>query len=273
MYMLRGAGRPREIAVQTILPPLATLLIAGLLALLRPTIELGLMMLAVGCGYLVTHLWTAFRFDVWNQRDLRGERSVLLRMQRGTGLPIYQGALVSVGVSELIVVLAGASIGTIAFGQFSLAVSLAAPLATLPTVIGMVQFRNFGARNSLPKRLLISATLRSALLGLAGVCAGWVTFPVIFPRGFEDARIMFPVLAAGFLVHGLGDYLNQFLQAQGDGVRIKRAAYGVGATNIIVGVVAIPFFGVWGLVATRLVGSSTYAASMALLTRRRNRAD
>lgn len=271
MYMLRGLGRPREIAIQTISPPMILLLLSGALALSVTEVPLGATLTATGFAYLLTHLWTTTRMCVWGERRLSGERAELIRVQRGTGFPIYKGALISVGVAELIVVLGGAHIGDRDFGAFSLALSLAAPVATLPTVAGMVQFRRFGTQGHMPRRLLWSATYYSGLLGFFGVCAGWIVFPLVFPSDFEDARLMFPLLAVGFLFHGLGDYLNQFLQAQGDGLRIKRAAYAIGLVNVLVGVGTIPFLGAWALVATKVAGSTSYAAFMLVLTKRRNR--
>ena len=272
MYMLRGAGRPREIAIQTLLPPALTLLGVGLLSLGKSELGLHDVVGMIAASYLATHVWTSLRFGAWCQRRLLPERSTLLRRQRRTGLPIYQGALVSVGVAETVVVLGGATVGTDAFGQFALALSLAAPVATLPTVIGMVQFRRFGAHAKMTKALLGATARRSALLGTIIVALGWYAFLVIFPEGYADARLMFPLLAAALLAHGLGDYLNQYLQAKGEGLRIKRAAYGVGAANIVVGAIAIPLFGMWGLAATRALASAAYASSMLILTRRWNRA-
>lgn len=272
MYALRGAGRTRDIAVQTILPPTVILLLTTLLVLILENVRLGAVLLVTGTAYLTAHVWTVGRLGLLKERRLRAERSLLLKTQRGTGLPIYQGSLISVGVAELVIVLGGASVGERAFGEFSLALSLAAPAAMLPTVIGMVQFRNFGAEGRLSRKRSVSTALQSSLLAITGSCVGWLAFPLMFPDGFETARMMFPLLAAGFLFHGLGDYLNQYLQAQGAGVYLRRAAYGVGFVSILAGVATIPTFGVWGLAATKVGAGAFYSASMLLLAWRSHRA-
>ncbi|MBM6545750.1 oligosaccharide flippase family protein [Janibacter sp. YIM B02568] len=272
MYMLRGAGRTREIAVQTVLPPAFIFAATGLLAVAHDAVSLTAVLIIMSTAYLSTHVWTSTRLSVWGYQGLAVQRARLMETQKSTGLPIYKGALISVGVAELIVVLGGAHVGEVSFGTFALALSMAAPVATLPTVIGMVQFRKFGSQSQLPRRLVVSMFSRSALLGLAGTGAGWLLFPFIFPRDFDTARTMFPVLAVGFLLHGTGDYLNQYLQAQGDGLSIKRAAYAVGLVNMIVGVATIPWLGAWGLVLTKFLGSASYAASMVVQTQRWNHA-
>lgn len=269
MYALRGSGKSREIALQTVLPPSLILCLAAGVALCRGGIELGQALTITAVAYLITHLWTSTRLSLWRQRHLGPERSALFTAQRTTGIPIYKGALVSVGVGELVIVIGGAIVGELAFGHFALALSLAAPVATLPTVIGMVQFRRFGRQNSLPPSMILSATAKSAGLGTLGLAVGWIAFPWIFPEQMSTARVMFPVLAIALLAHGLADYVNQFLQAKGQGERIKRAAYGVGVVHAGTAILSIPAWGAWGLVIAKLAGSLVYMTSMIVLTTRR----
>lgn len=269
MYTLRGSGKSREIAVQTALPPTVILCLATGAALFTGGIGLELALAITATAYLTTHLWTSTRLSLWRQRHLGPERSALLATQRTTGLPIYKGALVSVGVGELVIVMGGAVVGERDFAYFALALSLAAPVATLPTVIGMVQFRRFGRQDSLPPSLILLTTAKSAGLGVLGLAVGWLAFPWAFPDQMSPARAMFPVLALAFLCHGLADYVNQFLQAKGHGEGIKRAAYGVGLVNATVAILSIPSWGAWGLVVAKLAGSTVYMTSMIALTTRR----
>lgn len=270
MYTLRGSGKSREIAVQTILPPSIILCLVTGAALSTGKIGLGLALAITATAYLMTHVWTSTRLSLWRQRHLGPERLALLATQRTTGIPIYKGALISVGVGELVVVVGGAAIGERDFGYFALAMSLAAPVATLPTVIGMVHFRRFGQQDLLPPSVILSTAAKSASLGALGLAVGWLAFPWIFPQQMDPARTMFPLLALAFLSHGLADYVNQFLQAKGHGDRIKRAAYGVGLVNGTVALLSIPSWGVWGLVIAKLAGSTAYMTSMIALTTRRD---
>lgn len=270
-YMLRGVGRAREIAFQKLGPPTLILILSIIVLIWSTDISLIYILLIIGVAYFSTHLVTASRLRIWRTKCLSDERAGLMVVQKTVGFPIYKGALISVGAAELVLVLGGAYVGKLDYGSFALAISLAAPVATLPSAIAMVQFRRFGIEGRLRRKVLYSTVLYSFTVGFVTVCVGWLVFPILFPIQFTDAKIFFPVLAIGFLFHGLADYINQFLQAQGMGNGIKLGSYIVGATNIVVAISTIPFLGIWGLVATKVAGSVFYAIVMFVLMRRRNR--
>jgi len=70
------------------------------------------------------------------------------------------------------------------------------------------------------------------------------------------------LLAIGTSLHGLGDMINRFLGAHGQGKMLRNSALISGATLIFGNFVFVYFWHIYGAVLTKCLGSAIYLVTM-----------
>lgn len=259
-YMLRGSGRIADIAVQTVLPPV-TMFVCYAALYWRGSESIGYLWALViyGGAFCVTHVATSVRLRVRPLPDWHAHLTQLLQEQRKTGLPVYWGSLASVGASEAVVVVAGALSDPSEFGSYSLALSFAGPLVMIPSAMGTVRFVEGASQRRISASDLRFTVVLSFLVMVVFSAGMRYVFPVVYGGRYQATTAYAIVMAVGFLLHGFGDYLNQFLLSHGRGRELKYAAFVAGGVQVLFAVVLMPAFGIWGLVASRVLSSASYA--------------
>ncbi|WP_281542976.1 hypothetical protein [Maribacter aestuarii] len=193
--------------------------------------------------------------------DSKISKEVFLE-NKTNGRPIYFGGLAGVATTHL----AGFSISyyldNTQVGFYMLALTMCSPLLVIPSVLGTAYFKQFAVIRKIPVKIIL-LTLIISLLAI-----------FIFLFIIEDVIIYFyterylpvsgiaKILIISFLFHGLGDLINRFLGAKGKGKILRNAAFIVGAVNIIGYTLLANFFGMNGVVLTRVLGSLTYLLLM-----------
>jgi O-antigen/teichoic acid export membrane protein len=260
--MLKGSNRITEVAVQTALPSVLALALYGVLWVFGEPLTLALALAIYFVSYLVTHAFTMRALRVTFDRKTKEESSNIIHEQKRTGFELYKGSLLSVFSADAIAVLAGSLTTRASYGSYALALNVASPIMQIPATIGVVRFRDSASRARISRRelLAVGALGASSLLVLNVLIR--VVFGVLYKGGYAEAPGFAAVLSVGFLLHGFGDYVNNFLSSHGEGARIKRSAYASGITQIALAVAMVPFWGIWGLVVSRAAASATYCAAM-----------
>ncbi len=114
----------------------------------------------------------------------------------------------------------------------------------IPATVGIVRFKDSASRNRITKRELLAVGLLGVLsLGALNILIQ-VVFRTLYHGGYAEAPGFAGVLSVGFLLHGFGDYVNNFLSSHGEGARVKRGAYVSGITQIVLAAVMIPLWGI-----------------------------
>ena len=81
---------------------------------------------------------------------------------------------------------------------------------------------------------------------------------ILYGDGFYEVIDLVYILAFGFLIHGIGDFYNKFLSANGKSKAIRNNAFIVGVFSIIIGVLLISQYGAYGAAYSRLIIGVVY---------------
>ena len=210
---------------------------------------------------LVTIIW----YNKPSFKNLKQTFKALKKENRSYGLHVYYGSLATVSVQYI----AGITLGMFAtnntnVGFYSLAITVTAPLAMLPNIIGTTYFKRFAHENSINHKILIS-TFIMAILSMVGFVI--LIYPLIgflYDDRYSDVALYACILSIGFTFHGLGDVFNRFLGAHGQGKPLRNGAFISGAIALIGYIIGVYFFGIWGAIFTKITTSIVYFITMAL---------
>ena len=197
-------------------------------------------------------------------RNLRPLFADLRQENRSYGIHLYLGSLAMVATNYL----SGVTLGIFndnnaEVGFFTLALSLAQPIAYLPGIVGTTFFKQFVHEPCIPRRVML-VTLGITVLS----CLGFVVLigPVVSLYNAEY-RVVAPYaawLALGFSVHGIGDMVNRFLGSHGQGRSIRDSSFACGAVKIVGSVLLVWLWNIEGAILTAVLSSTVYAVTLYL---------
>lgn len=205
----------------------------------------------------------------WSVRVLNGSLRRLSLWLRAisaenvhTGFPIYIGGLLGVASTQVIAMWVVAYASAEQYGQYALALALAAPLGVLVSSVGTVIFRSSATRPRLSGALILASFCAAILLGILffGVTEYLLTW--IFGEAYGPAASMAQLLAVGFLSTGLGDIFQRFLGAHGLGRLLGLGAGIAGLCGIVVAAALLPTHATTGAIIASMVSGVVYLALM-----------
>ena len=196
-------------------------------------------------------------------KNLKQTFKALLEENKSYGLQVYYGSLANVSVQYI----AGITLGMFAtnntnVGFYSLAITVTAPLAMLPNIIGTTYFKHFAHESCISRKILIS-TFSMALLSLIGFVI--LIYPVVgflYDDRYSDVALFACILSVGFTFHGLGDVFNRFLGAHGQGMSLRNGAFISGAIALVGYTIGVYYYGIWGAIITKISASLAYFVTM-----------
>lgn len=196
-------------------------------------------------------------------KNLKETYKVLRVENNSYGFNVYIGSLVAVSTQYI----AGITLGVFCennanVGFYTLALSLSAPMAMLPGVIGTTHFRKFSRVNRIDRRIII-ASIGITILTLA-LFLLFIKYIVgfLYDDNYSSVSLFASILAFGTCFYGLGDLFNRFLGSHGRGREIRNSAIACGVITIIGYWVLVYFFDIYGAIVTRIVGALVYFLCM-----------
>ena len=175
------------------------------------------------------------------------------------GKHLYYGSLAMVATNYL----AGFTLGifnddNVNVGFYTLALTLTAPLAYLPGIIGSTYFKRFVNEAAIPGKVLKG----SVLLTVAS-CICFMLFIRFFvdsfyPESYSAVSSYASWMAIGFSIHGLGDMINRFLGSHGEGMAIRNSSYACGLFKITGFVFLVWLWDINGALITNVISSCIY---------------
>ena len=179
------------------------------------------------------------------------------------GSHLYIGSLVMVATNYL----AGISLGQFnsdntEVGFYTLALTVTYPLITLPAIIGTTHFKNFASQPRIPKHVI-----RFTLLITFGTFVAFLVLihPVIkflYAPEYAVVGTYASYLATGFCIHGIGDMVNRFLGAHGQGKAIRNASIANGVFKVAGYIALVYLFNTPGAIATTILCDVIYLLVM-----------
>ena len=192
-------------------------------------------------------------------RNLRPVFVELKEENRRYGIHLYVGSLVMVSTNYL----AGIMLGYFnednsQVGFYTLALTIAAPLAMLPGIIGTTYFKKFASLPAIPKPVL----KRTVLLTLVSfvLFVSFIKPVVIFLYSEKYASVggYASLLAIGYSIHGVGDMINRYLGSHGKGKCIRNASIFNGLFKIVGFILLVKLLNTNGAVLTILICDFIY---------------
>ena len=200
--------------------------------------------------------------------NLRARVREIYHYNKTFGFSVYIGSLFAVGFSQLTgVLISYFASDNSGVGYYSLAMTIAAPLAFIPNVIATTHYKDFASSKRVSRKLL---GITVAISGVAQVVIIILVGPfvkIFYGHDFVPVISLTYIASFGVIMNGLGDFFNRFLGSHGKGKALRNSAFIVGLSVLILNVALIPLYGEKGAAFTTLFAGLIYFLCMYLYYR------
>ena len=147
-------------------------------------------------------------------------------------------------------------------GFYTLALTITAPLAALPAIIGTSYFKKFATQPGIPRKVIVATvgmTMATCLLFVL------LIHPVVrwlYTDRYAAVATYAAILSVGSCIHGIGDMFNRFLCSHGQGISVRNASIANGIFKILGYTVLVALFNTSGAIFTTLVCDVVYFACL-----------
>ena len=198
-------------------------------------------------------------------KNVKESFRILNEENKKYGFNVYLGSLMGVSTQYI----AGIALGQISatnaeVGFYTLALTIAHPLATLPGTIGTTFFKSFAENGQISKKVLRGSIAVTILSFIVFSLSIKYIVGFLYDESYSSVSIYSIYLAAAACVNGLGDLFNRFLGAHGQGRQIRNGAFACGVVVLLGSFTLIPIWGIYGAIATRVFSATTYFICMVL---------
>ena len=175
------------------------------------------------------------------------------------GKHLYYGSLAMVATNYL----AGFTLGifnddNVNVGFYTLALTLTAPLAYLPGIIGSAYFKRFVNEAAIPGKVLKGSVLLTVASCICFMLFIRFCVDSFYPESYSAVSSYASWMAIGFSIHGLGDMINRFLGSHGEGKAIRNSSYACGLFKITGFVFLVWLWDINGALITNVISSCIY---------------
>lgn len=200
--------------------------------------------------------------------NFRERAKEILHYNKIFGFSVYLGSVFAVGFSQLTgVLISYFSPDNSGVGYYSLAMTIAAPLAFIPNVIATTHYKDFSVSNKVPQKLLkVTAGISIAALIATNILVG-PFIKIFYGIEFSPVIRLTYIVSFGIIMNGLADFFNRFLGSHGKGKALRNSAFIVGLSVLILNVSLIPLFGEKGAAWTTFFSGIIYFVCMYLYYR------
>ena len=253
----QGDNHIGRIAVARVIPSLLYCIIAYLIyRMFSATPDL---MLLLYNGITIVVLFLVIYSTHPVLENLKDSFRELREENKSYGFNVYLGALMGVSTSYIAGITLGKFCDTNAnVGFYTLALTISTPLSTLPTIIGTTHFKKFAIQNRISKKVFWGSILLTFLSALIFVIFIKYIVGFLYDKSYSIVSVYSSVLAIGMCLHGLGDMVNRFLGAHGQGRQIRNSAIICGIIKLIGSFVLVYYWQIWGAIFTSILGALAY---------------
>lgn len=198
-------------------------------------------------------------------RNFRERAREILHYNKTFGFSVYLGSVFAVGFSQLTgVLISYFSSDNTGVGFYSLAMTIAAPLAFIPNVIATTHYKDFSVSKKVPMKLLkVTVGISVAALIATNLLVG-PFIKIFYGIEFSPVIRLTYIVSFGIIMNGLADFFNRFLGSHGKGKALRNSAFIVGLSVLILNVTLIPLFGEKGAAWTTFFSGLIYFVCMYL---------
>ena len=226
-------------------------------------------MLALFNGLAVVVLVSIIASTKPSFRNLKESFRILNEENKKYGFNVYVGSLASVATAYI----AGITLGQFCddnanVGFYTLAVTIAGPLAMLPSIIGTTYFKRFAQQDRIESKVMKGSfllTIATCIIYI--ICIKYIV-AFLYDDSYQIVGNIASWLAVGMSLHGLGDMFNRFLGAHGKGKEIRNGAFMCGGVLTFGSILFVYLWQIDGAVITKIASDIVYFAAMYTYYRR-----
>ena len=209
-------------------------------------------------SYILVFIFVIHRINP-SFKNLRNRISDIMFFNRTYGFHVYLGSLLSLGLSQLTgVLISYFGIDNSGVGYFSLAITIAGPLALIPNVIATTYYKDFSTNTSIPNKLLFSTIILSCIaLALTLLLVKPFIKNFYGPEFYPVIQLTY-IVSFGIALNGLADFFNRFLGSHGQGKALRNSAFLVGISLMVFNITLIPLWGEKGAAFTNVFSGLIY---------------
>lgn len=257
----QGDNQVGRIAAARLLPSLFYICIAGAIYHYFGATS-SLMLLIFNGSAIFILLWIILSTHP-TFKNLKESFRLLNEENKKYGFQVYLGSLANVSTSYI----AGITLGAFCtdnanVGFYTLALTIAMPLSTLPSIIGTTFFKKFASQSKIETKVITTTALITVSSLIVFVIAVGTIVEILYDESYKSVSLYASFLAIGTSAHGVGDMFNRFLGSHGQGKMLRNGAFVCGAVILIGSVVLVYYFQIYGAIVTKILGSLTYMAMM-----------
>ena len=220
-------------------------------------------MLALFNGSAVIILFLIITSTKPSFTHLKESFALLKEENKKYGFNVYLGALANVSTGYL----AGITLGQFCadntnVGFYTLAATIAHPLAMLPSIIGTTYFKHFASQKKIDKKIMLGSIWLTVLSCVVFVI--FIKYIVLFlyNESYSCVAKYASWIAIGTCMHGLGDMFNRFLGAHGQGKQLRNGAFACGFVLVLGSFILVYFYQISGAIITKIASSAIYLGMM-----------
>lgn len=242
-------------------PKFINLILAGLLLFFVDKItvnKLLVILLLYHTSQLVLYIYVTIKLKP-TFSDCRSKINKILYYDKTFGFNVYVGSLFAIGfgyLTEILISYFGVDNQDVGF--YSLAITLTQPLTFIPATIASTHYKAFAKAPYIQKKLILSTIIMS----LGAVVLLWILIPpfvhYLYGPEFEPVIGINFFVCIGVFFHGLSDFFNRYLQANGYGTKLRNASIIVGLTTLCSSILLIPNFGAYGAAFAKIITGLIY---------------
>lgn len=177
------------------------------------------------------------------------------------GIQLYYGSLAMVAMSYLSGITLGIfNTNNTDVGFYTLALTIASPLALLPSIIGTAYFKKFAHQNKIDPEVMRNSILITSVSCILFILVIKYVVMILYPESYSAVSTYAIFLAVGLSIHGFGDMINRFLGSHGQGKQIRNSSFVCGAMLVGGSIGLVYFWGITGAIVTKILSSLSYSA-------------
>jgi len=213
--------------------------------------------LMLGCSGIIIILMLRPKFNGLNIFIKK-----IYKETRMYGVYVYTASIVSVGAGQLGPIVLGFTTDTKSVGFLALAMVVTSPLTLVASSIGTVYYKGFAKMRWIPRGLMYRLAFAVLLMLLVFEIAVQPIIMMLYQESYLPVVDIARVVAIGAAAHGIGDFFNRYLGANGHGKMIRNGALIVGVLLVLGYAGATAAFGIWGAAITIVIADVVYALVM-----------
>lgn len=184
---------------------------------------------------------------------------ILKEENKQYGFNVYLGSVIGVSTGYI----AGITLGYFCednsnVGFYTLALTISSPLSMLPAIVGTTFFKRFANENCINRKVMISSIGLTTLSCLFYIIFIDFVVDFLYDDNYRSVSTYAQWMAIGCSLHGLGDMINRFLGAHGQGRQIRNSAIVCGTIKTFGSIVFVYMWQIYGAVFSAILGSTAY---------------